>query len=205
MPHRRTHKRWGMACHRLLLQVQRANAPDNSLERRGQEEAMRNMRCTRCGEEASVSRGTYRFVESGLSSVVLSGIEIARCQKCGNEDPIIPHANELMRLLASAVICKPCRLHGADVRFLRKYTGRTGKDFAKLLDLDPTTLSKWERGHWRPGPGSDRLVRLVALALGEGLEKELKELVSSTFPRIKDPCQDLPIKIDPENMSYQYA
>ena len=56
---------------------------------------MRNMRCTQCGEEAPVSRGTYRFVESGLSSVVLSGIEIARCQKCGNEDPIIPHANEL--------------------------------------------------------------------------------------------------------------
>ena len=71
--------------------------------------------------------------------------------------------------------------------------------------MDPTTISKWERDHWRPGPASDRLVRLVALALCEGLEKELKELVSSTFPRIKDPCEDLPIKIDSENMSYQYA
>ena len=72
--------------------------------------------------------------------------------------------------------------------------------------MDPTTLSKWERDHWRPGPASDRLVRLVALALGEGLEKELKELVSSTFPQIKDhPGEDLPIQIDSENMSYQYA
>ena len=166
---------------------------------------MRDIRCTHCNEEARVLRGTYRFVESGLSSVVLAGIEIARCPKCGNEDPIIPRVNELMRLLALAVIRKPSRLHGEDVRFLRKYTGRNGKDFAKLLGLDPTTLSKWERNHWRPGPGSDRLVRLVAVALGEGLEEILNELVSSTFPRIKDPCEDIPIKIDSENMSYQYA
>ena len=36
-------------------------------------------------------------------------------------------------------------------------------------------------------------------------EKELKELVSSTFPRIKERCEDLSIKINSENMSYQYA
>jgi DNA-binding transcriptional regulator YiaG len=43
------------------------------------------------------------------------------CPKCKSEDPIILNMNGLMRALARAVIEKPYRLTGEEVRFLRKY------------------------------------------------------------------------------------
>ena len=80
--------------------------------------------CSKCGAVAQVKRGSYRFKESGLP-VVLHGIEMIVCAKCGNEDPILPKVNQLMRRLALAVINKPYRLRGDEVRFLRKYLQMT--------------------------------------------------------------------------------
>jgi hypothetical protein len=75
-----------------------------------------------------VVRGTYDLKEVGLKNVVLQRIEIVKCPKCKNEDPIIANMNGLMRALALAVIEKPYRLSGEEVRFLRKYLRRTGED-----------------------------------------------------------------------------
>src|ERR1044071_6484425 len=104
---------------------------------------MRKFECSNCGSPAQVARGSYQFKESGLSSVILQGIELIQCEKCGNEDPIIPKVNDTMRLLAVAVILKPERLAGEEIRFLRKYLRMTGEEFSQLLDVDKTHLSKW--------------------------------------------------------------
>lgn len=167
---------------------------------------MRTVECSACGAPAKIMRGSYEFKECGLRRVVLESIDLIRCGKCKNVDPIIPRLNELMRVVALALIRKPFGLVGQEVRFLRKYLGMTGEEFAGLLHVDKTTLSKWENGEDPVGGQSDRLIRLVALALGEGLNESLVEVdIRTSFPQIKDARRKLPIHINPAKMSYQYA
>ncbi|MBK7927695.1 MAG: helix-turn-helix domain-containing protein [Bryobacterales bacterium] len=160
--------------------------------------------CSACGAPAKIVRGSYPFRECGLPNVVLQGVELIRCSQCGNEDPVIPRLNQLMRVLALAVVCKPYRLRGEDVRFLRKYLKMTSDEFARLLHIDKTNLSKWENNHDRIGPQSDRLIRMMAVALGEGLGDELQNVIAS-FPRIQQARSTVRIDMDAANGSYQYA
>jgi putative zinc finger/helix-turn-helix YgiT family protein len=166
---------------------------------------MSNAECSACGTPAKVIRSNYEFVESGLKHVTLQGIELVHCDKCGNEDPIIPHVNALMRALAQAVVCKPYRLQGQEVRFLRTYLGMTGEQFARLLQVDKTTLSKWENDHDQVGEQSDRLVRMYALALGEGLQEEQRHVVQDCFPQIQHSRRSVRVCIDPSTLAYSYA
>jgi DNA-binding transcriptional regulator YiaG len=140
---------------------------------------MRKIECSNCGMMAPVARGSYQFKESGLSSVVLQGIEIIQCEHCDNEDPIIPNVNDLIRLLAVRVILKPEKLAGEEIRFLRKTLRMTGEEFSRLLDVDKTMLSKWENDADPIGAQSDRLVRTMALIMGDRLREKLDELVVS--------------------------
>ena len=165
---------------------------------------MRKQQCSKCGAEARVIRGSYRFRESGLPNVILQGIEIIRCPVCGNEDPILPRLNRLMQVVALSMVNKPYRLRGEEIRFLRKYLGKTGEEFARLIHVDKTTLSKWENNDDRVGDQSDRLIRLLVLALGEGLQGFAASTVEA-FPGIKDRKPPVRIEIDSEKMSYQYA
>jgi hypothetical protein len=99
------------------MSVADASKPGAAQPREGEE--MKGMECSSCGAPARVVHGTYDLREVGLKSVVLHGIEIVKCPKCKNEDPIIPNMNGLMRALALAVIEKPYRLTGEEVRFIR--------------------------------------------------------------------------------------
>lgn len=165
---------------------------------------MRKEKCSKCEVGARVNRGSYRFRESGLPHVTLHGIEIIRCPACGNEDPIIPRLNRLMQVIALGVVNKPYRLRGEEIRFLRKYLGKTGQEFSRLIHVDKSTLSKWENNDDRVGDQSDRLIRLLVLALGEGLQSFTASTVAA-FPRIKDRKPPVRIEIDSEKMSYQHA
>jgi putative zinc finger/helix-turn-helix YgiT family protein len=165
---------------------------------------MKGMDCSNCGAPARVVHSTYELKEVGLKNVVLQGIEIVKCPMCKNEDPIIPNMNGLMRALALAVIEKPYRLTGEEVRFLRKYLGLTGEEFSRLIHVDKTTLSKWENNDDRIGDQSDRLVRLVALGLGEGLKEESERVIRS-FPQIKGEPHPVGIQMNATTLSYQYA
>ena len=140
---------------------------------------MNTIECSDCGSNTQIVHGCYEFKESGLSSVVLHGIEIVHCKKCGNDDPIIPNLSDLMRFLAVEVLGKPERLAGEEIRFLRKYLRMTGEEFSRLLDVDKTTLSKWENDADKVGEQSDRLIRIMALIMGEGLREKLDEMVKS--------------------------
>jgi YgiT-type zinc finger domain-containing protein len=168
------------------------------------EERTRQQECSNCGAAATVKRDTYRFEESGLANVALLGIEVVVCKECGNADPIIPSTNDLMRVLALAVVAQPYRLGGEEIRFLRKYLGKTGQEFADLLDVTKSTVSKWENNDDDIGPQSDRLIRAITVGLTAGLKKEFDWVVKS-FPNIKDGTRPNDIQINTENMSYQYA
>ena len=140
--------------------------------------------CSACEAPAEVVRGDYPYKESGLKNVTLSGIDLIRCRKCGNVDPVIRCINDLHQALALAVASQPFRLQGEDVRYLRKYLGMTQDKFAELLHIHKSSLSKWENNEDKIGEQSDRLIRTVVLTLGEGLQKKAADVVRA-FPAIR--------------------
>lgn len=162
--------------------------------------------CSDCGSEARVERGTYRFRESGLDNVVLKGIETIKCSACGNEDPILPNLDGLLRVLAVALVTHKLPLTGAEVRYLRKYLGMSGEQFARILHTDKSTLSKWETGAVKLGSKSDLLIRAVTLNLGRGL-REKAEQITRNFEHIDEESAASPhrIEVDSETLKYEYA
>jgi DNA-binding transcriptional regulator YiaG len=134
----------------------------------------------------------------------LHGVEILHCAECGNEEVIIPRMNDLMRLLALAVVSRPSRLEGEDVRFLRKYLNMTQAQLAELLDVHKTNLSKWENNEDKIGEQSDRLIRTVAMVLGDGLKEKMEAVVRS-FPQIQKKGKRGNIAIDSQDLSFTYA
>ncbi len=119
-------------------------------------------KCRTCGEgETKTSTENHLYVESGLPNVVLAGVNVRRCAKCGAFEVLLPRVTELHRVIANAVIHKPARLSGAEVKFLRKHLGWSGADFAAHMGVDPTTVSAWENERKPFGTSSDRLLRLM--------------------------------------------
>lgn len=144
----------------------------------------------------------YSFIESGLNNVILKNIEVLVCDCCHTETPRLPRLNELMRTIARAVIAKPYALEGEDVRFLRKFLGLTSEAFAAILDIDKAHLSRVENGTTPVSSMIDRLVRLVALGLGEGLEEKARDVIAK-FTEIQKAAK-LKLMVDAGKHSYQY-
>lgn len=160
--------------------------------------------CTECGGEAAIKKGTYRFRESGLDSVVLKGIEIIRCATCGDETPIIPNLDGLLRTLAMAIVTSKQPLAGPEVRYLRKYLAMSGDQFARILHTDKSTLSKWENGAVNIGSKSDLLIRAVALHLGRGLREEAERVVRD-FEKIDEESTKPPHRIEVDSVTLEFA
>lgn len=145
-------------------------------------------KCRNCGKaELTTSVETYRYAESGLPNVTLVGIEVRRCPACGDHQLVLPRVTELHRTIAHAVITKRARLSGAEVRFLRKYLGWSGVDFASHIGADPSTVSNWETDKDPIGMASDRLLRLM-VAHGSQVDDypldELTKIVNERKPPV---------------------
>jgi putative zinc finger/helix-turn-helix YgiT family protein len=110
----------------------------------------------------------HRYTESGLSNVVLVGVEVRHCPNCGENVVAIPRMEELHRTLAMALIRHTGRLAPSEIRFLRKWLGWSGVDFAKHMGVAPETVSRWESmENLKPmGGTAERLLRL-AVAYGQ--------------------------------------
>ena len=161
--------------------------------------------CSECGAQATIALEDYPFQESGLSNVVLRGIEVTRCSKCGNVEVTIPRLEKILTALAIAIVKQPYPLKGEEVRYLRKHLGMSQVKFALLLNIDKTNISKWENGETKIGPQSDRLIRLVVTALGGGMKEEIANVVE-TFKAMEDHRPSNPkVDMDAENLQYQYA
>jgi len=143
------------------------------------------VRCSNCSEPANIAHGNYQFKESGLENVILCGIELIKCDHCGNEDPIIPGLDDLFRTIALALVTKPYGLAGEEVRFLRKYMGLTGDGFSRLLHIDKTTLSKWENNDDPVGTQSDLAIRMLTMSRDKSLLNKLDSVVREHFEKIQ--------------------
>ena len=119
--------------------------------------------CDKCGGEMAVGHEDYTYDESGLSHVVLVGIEVRRCATCATCEPVICNIEGAHRALARAVVQKPARLSGEEVRFLRTYLGFPGTDFARVMGVAKACVSRWEHDKESMGAGADRALRLLVM------------------------------------------
>ena len=160
--------------------------------------------CTECGQESKISVEDYPFRESGLSNVVLKGVEVARCGHCGNVDVTMPRLEELLTALAMAIVKQPYPLQGEQLRYLRKYLNMSQATFAEPLNVDKTSISKWENDEDKIGPQSDRLIRLVVLALGEGLMGNSRDVVNR-FTKMGDRPVQSTFNLDSKDYHCEYV
>jgi putative zinc finger/helix-turn-helix YgiT family protein len=121
------------------------------------------MTCIQCGGKLTMKRENYRYIASGLSNVTLLGVKVRRCAKCGDHEVVIPHIEELHRVLAAAVVREKSRLSKDGIRFLRKYLGYSGVDFAKVVGVSAETISRWENGKEKMGSSAEKLVRMLVV------------------------------------------
>lgn len=122
-------------------------------------------KCPECATEMSTSTDNRRYDESGVPNVVLLGVETHRCPKCAEELVTIPRMGELHRVIAFAIAEQAARLSGAEIRFLRKYLGWSGVDFANNLGVGASTVSKWENEQEKMGTTAERWIRLAVMRL----------------------------------------
>ena len=121
------------------------------------------MKCADCGGKLKTTGSTHRYVESGLPSVVLRGVQVRKCQACGSEEVAIPNIVGLHRCIATTLVARKSALSAVELRFLRQFLGHSSKDFAKTLGVAPETLSRWGNASRDIPPVVDRVVRLLVV------------------------------------------
>lgn len=161
------------------------------------------MSCTECGRNAPVVKTDYDYNSIGLP-VTLENVEVIQCAACGNDEPMLRKMPQISGLVALAVIRKPHRLTGSEVCYLRKWLGMKPAELGALLKIDTATITKWENDTVEASEQADRLVRLIAIALGNGLSAELKATVA-LLPKISGQVRSVKIRVNPEKLSYTYA
>src|SRR5215471_1307989 len=114
------------------------------------------MTCKRCrGGPLETRRENYDYSSSGLP-VTLCEVQVRYCAHCGDRTAAIPRVQELHRAIALAVAHKTARLTGPEVRFLRKFLGWSGADFAHHIGVSSEIVSRWENERETIGPANDR-------------------------------------------------
>jgi len=142
--------------------------------------------CMVCGTPMKASRENVPYDEAGLPGVTLVGVEVHRCPKCGEHEVAIPAIEQLHESLAMELIAEPGRLRGAEIRFLRKYLGLSGAEFARRIGVDPATVSRWENDKDKMGGQADRLLRLMVVH-GKPVEEYPLEKLDEVSDEAKRP------------------
>lgn len=134
------------------------------------------MKCENCGARMKSGKENYHYTECGLDSVTLMNVEVRRCPDCGEYEVDIPRMEQLHRLIAQEVAAKGPRLTPQEIRFLRKYLGFSGVDFAATLDVTPEAVSRWENGKKQMSPVAERALRLMVFVREPIAEYPLERL-----------------------------
>lgn len=121
------------------------------------------MKCIECGGSLRVVGDAHRYDASGLKNVLLRGVEVRECAKCGERETAIPNIEGLHRAIAHVIVRRPSALSAAELRFLRQYLGYSSKDFAAKIGVRAETLSRWENAERPVNELVDRLTRLLVM------------------------------------------
>ena len=140
-------------------------------------------------------KGEYRYTESGLDNVVLTGVTMYKCA-CGEAVPELKNVGRIHRAIADALTKKKSRLYGQEVRFLRKEIGMTAKDLAGLLSVNPVTVSRWESGKEKVGSVSDKLIRMLYVQVMQERSHKVCSGIVSDIKSIRPKESKAALKID---------
>jgi len=138
------------------------------------------MKCLQCGSEMTTRREDFDYSRCGLP-VILLGLEVRHCAKCGERHPLIPMVEELHRVIANEVVRKKTRLVGAEVRFLRSWLGLSGRRFARRVGVTPETVSRWENDKQPIGDAEERLLRVRAAQKQFFVEYDIDALLDADY------------------------
>ena len=125
-------------------------------------------------------RKDYKYVESGLDNVILTGIQMHQCE-CGEEMPLIKNIKKLNRLIANALVKKSVSLNGREFRFIRKQMGFKAKEIARLIGVNPVSVSRWETSSEKIGLSSDKLLRMLYM---QKLQEQTDNICKDTLKHI---------------------
>jgi DNA-binding transcriptional regulator YiaG len=124
------------------------------------------MKCDACRGKLDSRIGVYQYAESGLANVFLLGVEILSCPRCEDGgSAMIPNIVELHEAIAQDLAIKPQSLKPEEIRFLRTHLGFASGVFARVIGVDPSTVSRWEKGKEAMGLQSERLLRTLILSM----------------------------------------
>lgn len=120
--------------------------------------------CLQCGSEMSSRAEDVDYEWAGMR-VLLGGVQVRRCPKCGEREIVIQKAQRLHRAIAEHLAHKEERLLPIEIRFLRKWMGLSNVDFASRMGVTQETSSRWQSAESpaqmdRP---AERLLRMLVL------------------------------------------
>jgi len=135
-------------------------------------------KCYDCGGEMEGRKSDYKYVESGLDSVVLKDVLVFHCTKCNAIVAEIPAAGILHQVIALRLLRKKSLLSGGELRYLRKFCGYSVSEFAEIMGSSKSVISRWENSTL--GKGTDRAVRLLVML------KLVREISGQPSPLLKN-------------------
>jgi putative zinc finger/helix-turn-helix YgiT family protein len=124
------------------------------------------MNCSNCDnpKQLKKTKVTRPYKESGLDNVTLIGVEMYRCDRCGETYFGYGNIEQLHGVISNLLIQKKGLLTGKEVRFLRKHLGYSGAMFAQLIGYERESISRIETGAQPVTEQFDRLVRFSVAA-----------------------------------------
>lgn len=135
------------------------------------------MKCDYCGEWEMLPHTDVYRMNAGLDNdVVVVGIDVSQCAKCGTEAVAIPRMNELFQVLAEMVATKQQCLTPKEITFLRKHLGMGNDEFSRIMDVAVEHARRWQRGDSPMPVGYERLLRV--LVLGQANRDELSDMAT---------------------------
>lgn len=153
--------------------------------------------CPQCRRRMRRTEQSYHYVESGLSNVYLHRIAVYVCQ-CGEEVVELPAVQQLHVLIVERVLTKAGSIQGDEFRFMRKFIGLKAVDIAKLLEVEPGTVSRWETEKIPIGGSNEKLFRFyVVLKLAEWAKQQTQrayDTIGNQFLEVMKEIRDLKTK-----------
>jgi len=140
------------------------------------------MECPSCdsNKPIKVEVIVHRFKESGLDNIVLHGVKLYRCAKCGETYYDFGDINQLNRLIADTLLRKKGLLAGSEIRFLRTYIGYSSEMFARIIGLsDKTSLSRIENDRAKVSAQVNMAVRYAVAGKMADRDYNLHDLIEA--------------------------
>ena len=118
----------------------------------------------------------YHYTECGLDNVWLEGVSISIDDE-GDDVLTIRNIGELHRVIAHCIVTRDGAIDGRELRFLRTGMGLTQAELGQILQKEPLTIGRWERGETALDANAETIVRLVAAErLGLDLPMPVEQL-----------------------------